>query len=367
MTNLALYRKHRPQRFSEVVGQKHIVQTLQNATEQNLLSHAYLFCGPRGCGKTTLARILAKAVNCQNLKKGEPCNACNACISINQGNALDVLEIDAASNRGIDEMRELREAIRFAPSSLTYRVFIIDEAHQLTKEASNALLKSLEEPPSHAIFILATTEANKMLATIVSRCQRFDFLKLTHEEIISSLADIAKKEGIAIEKPALQIIASHSGGALRDAVSLLDRVFTFHLGKKEGVTTQELQEILGIVDNAVLFTFTQFLIAKDAKGAIGFLGQNLEKGMDPVEFAKNILSYLRQLIIVKIDENMLETVAVGLTPEQREKLKTQTKEMPITQATQALKRFMETEQQMRYADIIQLPLELAILDICSLE
>ncbi|MBI4137984.1 MAG: DNA polymerase III subunit gamma/tau [Candidatus Wildermuthbacteria bacterium] len=370
MANLVLYRKYRPQSFSEVVGQAHIVRTLKNAVAGNLISHAYLFCGPRGCGKTTLARILAKAVNCKNIKKapddkaGEPCNACASCLEINQGRSLDFLEIDAASNRGIDEMRELREGARFAPTTLAYKVFVIDEAHQLTKDASNALLKTLEEPPSHAIFILATTETSKMISTIVSRCQRFDFLKLTHSQILACLADISKKEDTLIEEAALRVIASHSGGALRDAESLLDRVFTFHAGKKEEITAKAVQEILGIVDIEILSRFADLLSQKKASEAVEFLNANLERGMDPQEFAKNILSYLRQIIILKISPAMQETLAPGLTQEQRETLGKQAENTDMKLATRALKSFMDAEQQMRYADIVQLPLELAIIDTC---
>jgi DNA polymerase III subunit gamma/tau len=184
MANIAFYRKYRPKSFQDVIGQEHIVRTLTNAVAQDIISHAYLFSGPRGTGKTSLARLLAKAVNCANPKQGDPCNKCEACGEINAGRAMDFVELDAASNRGIDEIRDLKEGIKFSPTKLKYKVFVIDEAHQLTKEAANALLKTLEEPPPHAIFILATTEAHKMISTIASRCQRFDFHKLTAPQIV---------------------------------------------------------------------------------------------------------------------------------------------------------------------------------------
>jgi len=212
MANIVLYRKYRPKSFAEVTGQEHIVQTLKNAVEGDLLSHAYLFSGPRGTGKTSLARLLAKSANCKIFKNGEPCNKCEFCQEINSNRAIDIIEIDAASNRGIDEMRTLREGVKFAPAKLKYKVFIIDEAHQLTKEAANALLKTLEEPPAHAMFILATTEAHKMIPTIASRCQRFDFRKLTVLEIVKKLQDVAKAEEAVIDKEALQLIALNSGG-----------------------------------------------------------------------------------------------------------------------------------------------------------
>jgi DNA polymerase-3 subunit gamma/tau len=360
-TNLVLYRKYRPQSFSEVIGQDHVVQTLKNAVEGNLISHAYLFSGPRGSGKTTLARILAKAVNCKNPKKGEPDNTCAYCLEIGQGKALDFVEIDAASNRGIDEIRDLKEGIRFAPARLKYKVFVIDEAHQLTKEASNALLKTLEEPPSHAIFILATTEANRMISTIVSRCQRFDFKKLNIKEIVGRLKDIALKEKVTIEDAALEVLAAHAEGSLRDAESLLDRVLTFHQGEKAiGVTV--LQELLGIVDIHILATFVDLLQEKKTAEAIDFLNKNLEKGMDPQEFAKNLVEYLRRMLILKFNNEIKDTIAPGFTKEQQAKLVEQTKNIEGKFLTGTLKLFMQAEQDMKYANIIQLPLELAIIE-----
>ena len=360
-TNLVLYRKYRPQSFSEVIGQDHVVQTLKNAVEGNLISHAYLFSGPRGSGKTTLARILAKAVNCKNPKKGEPDNTCEYCLEIAQGKALDFVEIDAASNRGIDEIRDLKEGIRFAPARLKYKVFVIDEAHQLTKEASNALLKTLEEPPSHAIFILATTEANRMIPTISSRCQRFDFRKLSIKEIVGRLKDVAGKEKVTIEDAALEVLAAHAGGSLRDAESLLDRILTFHQGKKTiGVTA--LQELLGIVDIHILATFVDLLISKQTAEAIDFLNENLEKGMDPQEFAKNLVEYLRRMLILKFNDEIQDTIAPGFTKEQQAKLGELTKNIEGKFLTNTLKLFMQAEQDMKYANIIQLPLELATIE-----
>lgn len=366
MPNIVLYRKYRPKSFSEVTGQEHIVQTLKNAVTGDLLSHAYLFSGPRGSGKTSLARLLAKAVNCKNPKEGEPCNICDACEEINHGRAIDLIEIDAASNRGIDEMRELRQGITYAPARLTYKVFIIDEAHQLTKEAANALLKTLEEPPAHAIFILATTEAHKMIPTIASRCQRFDFRKLTVPEITGKLGEIAKAEGARIDKDALSLIALNAGGSLRDALGLLDKVLTFHsiFDTKERIEAPAVKDLLGIVDLTVIGDFIQLLTDRKAGEAIDSLNKNLEQGMDPQEFTKNLIRYLRHTLVLKINPQLDEMFASELTPEQLDRMKRQAEQFDEKLLCHIVENFMEAEQKMKYSSIIQLPLELAIVESC---
>ena len=282
MNNLVLYRKYRPQNFFDIVGQEHIVKTIANAISAGMVSHAYLFCGPRGTGKTTLARLLAKSVNCENRKEGtfEPCNKCSSCVEITEGRAIDLIEIDAASHGGIDGMRELKDGIRFGPTKSKYKIFIIDESHQLTKEASNALLKTLEEPPSHAIFILATTEIYKMIPTIISRCQRFDFRKLTLQELVGQLEKICKKEDVKIEKPALALIAVNATGSSRDALSLLDQIFAFQTTSKKEITIDDAKDLLGLVEIETVAELADFIIQKKLAEAIGFLNEVADRGMD---------------------------------------------------------------------------------------
>lgn len=367
--SLVLYRKYRPQTFSEVIGQEHIVQTLTNAISSGMISHAYLFAGPRGSGKTSVARLLAKAVNCQNLHGFNPCNQCSSCREINEGRALDLIEIDAASHRGIDEIRELRDGIRFVPTKTKYKVFILDESHQLSKDAANALLKTLEEPPGHAIFILATTEIHKMIPTIISRCQRFDFRKLILPEIIKRLEVIVEKEKARIERPALELIALNSGGSLRDAESLLDQVLTFSGIEAEGkeIKAQNIKDILGLVEIGLVSKFTDFLCQKKAREAVNFLNEIAEKGLDLQEFSNSLINYLRQAMILKITgsgeaENSLIT---GLTKEEFAKLQTQTAVFKENELQNILNLFLEAQKKMRYSPIPQLPLELAIIEFCG--
>lgn len=370
--SLVLYRKHRPQSFSEIIGQEHIVQTLTNAISAKMISHAYLFSGPRGSGKTTIARLLAKAVNCQSLTSDvqhptsnyEPCNKCSSCTEIMEGRALDLIEIDAASHRGIDEIRELRDGIRFGPTKSKYKVFILDEAHQLSKDAANGLLKTLEEPPSHAIFILATTEIHKMIPTIISRCQRFDFRKLTLAEIVSRLASLAEKEKVKVEKPALELIALNSGGALRDAEGLLDQVFTFSGELKQGETikAEAIKELLGMVDTKLVGQLFDFICQKKGAAALDFLSKTLEKGKDVQELTRALIYYLRQGLILKIAPDLQNPLITGLTGEEQQKLKSQIANFEEADLRRILKLFMETEGRMKYASIPQLPLELAIIE-----
>ena len=317
-TMQVLYRKYRPQQFKDFTAQKHVIQTLTNEIEQNKIAHAYLFSGHRGTGKTTMARLFAKAINCENRKGFEPCDKCLACKEINKGSAVDIIEIDAASNRGIDDIRALRDSIKYRPNLLKYKVLILDEAHQLSKDAANALLKILEEPPEYVVFILATTEAHKMISTISSRCQRFDFYKLTIKEIVSKLEVIARKEGIIIEKEALELIAMSADGALRDAEGILNQILNF-VSKKE-IEVKDIQEMLGIVDLSLAFEFTEFLVDRNISGAIKYLNEKVEKGLNVDEFSKTIINFLRKLLILKISKDLIDEVAVSETKETKDKL-----------------------------------------------
>ena len=369
MNNIALYRKYRPQKFSEIIGQENVVRTITNAIASDTVSHAYIFFGPRGSGKTTIARLLAKAVNCQNRKRGEfePCNKCSSCLEINDGKATDLVEIDAASHRGIDDVKELNDSLKFAPSKLKYKVFIIDECHQLSKDAVNALLKTLEEPPQYAIFILATTEIHKMIPTIISRCQRFDFRKLTLSEIVTKLEIIAKKENIKIDKNALELIASNSGGSLRDAESLLDQVFTFAktLNKDKTIAEEDIKDLLGVTDIKLISNLVDFISKKDAVKFIDFLNQSIEKNYDIQEIAKTLIYYLRQILILKINSDIINFTTARLTKEEQAKILEQVKMFSLSEIQRILDLFIEAENKMKYTSIPQLPFELAMVEFSN--
>ena len=362
----ALYRKYRPQNFAEIIGQEHVVQTLANSILAKNISHAYLFCGPRGSGKTTIARLFAKAINCESPSGVEPCNKCSSCLEIMQSKSMDFVEIDAASHRGVDDIRELREGIKFAPVKSKYKIFIIDECHQLSKDAANALLKTLEEPPSHAVFLLATTEAHKMIPTIVSRCQRFDFKRLQVAEIIKKLEFISKKENVQFDQSALSLIALNSRGSFRDAESLLDECINFS-GNSGSIKTEDIKELLGIVEVGQIADFVDLLISKNTKDSIVSLNLMADKGLDMQEFAKTLVYYLRQSLLLKINPNFLTAQNTGLSWQELEKIKQQTSTLAQKDIQNMLELFIDVENKMKYSALPQLPIELAIVNITRQE
>ncbi len=367
MSNIVLYRKYRPQKFSEVVGQEHVVKTLTNSIKGNNISHAYLLSGPRGSGKTTIARLFAKAINCENREDGfEPCNKCSSCLEIMAGNSMDLVEIDAASNTQVEGVRELIAGIKFAPVKSKYKIFIIDECHQLSKSAANALLKTLEEPPAHAIFILATTESHKMIPTILSRCQKFDFKRLQVPEIIKKLEFISKKENVKFDESALSLIALNSRGSFRDAESLLDECLSFS-GEKGIIKTEDIKELLGIVEVGEISKFVDYLVAKNTKDAIMFLNSLMENGVDLQEFTKTLVFYLRQELLLKINPSFLNLQNSGLSTAEIDKMKAQTTNLTQKDIQNMLEFFIDAENKIKFSAVTQLPLELAIINITHAE
>ncbi|RMF98503.1 MAG: DNA polymerase III subunit gamma/tau [Candidatus Schekmanbacteria bacterium] len=307
---LVLARKKRPQKFSEVIGQRHVTTTLQNAVKTGRIAHAFLLTGTRGVGKTTTARILAKALNCENGPAPEPCDECANCRAISEGSSLDVIEIDGASNRRIGEVRELREKAKFAPIQSRYKIYIIDEVHMLTTEAFNALLKTLEEPPPHVKFILATTDPNKLPPTILSRCQRYDFKTLPDNVIVEFLSKIAKDENIEIEDEALKILALSASGSVRDALSVFESIISF---SEEGkITAKIVQDILGIVDSMFLADTVQAIVNDDAQAIIKLTSQLSERGYDVDSFCEHFLKFLRDIIVISAGEDNAAGTLQGL-------------------------------------------------------
>jgi DNA polymerase III subunit gamma/tau len=357
MAAVSLYRKWRPQTFANVMGQEHITTTLQNAIRANRVAHAYLFTGPRGTGKTTTARIFAKAISCLDEDETKrPCNVCEVCVSVNEGRDLDLIEIDAASNNGVDNVRELRERIGFAPNVGRYKIYIIDEVHMLSTGAFNALLKTLEEPPAHAIFILATTEVDKLPATVLSRCQRFDFRFMPFKLLREQLAMIAEKEGAHIEPGALDLFARQAGGSMRDGISLLDQMIAYGDGT---VTLKQAQAILGSVASQSVSELTNYLIARDVPNGLNLINQTLGDGADPRQFLRETLEYLRGLLLLR---GSPDGGLLNLPAETIAEMKTQTAALPTADLLVIIKLFQQAVAQLRNAPQPQLPIEVAFVE-----
>jgi len=354
----ALYRRYRSQTFAEVIGQEPVTRTLKNAIASGQVAHAYLLAGSRGIGKTSIARIIAKAVNCTKAKDGDPCDTCESCVAIREGRFLDLIEIDAASNRGIDEMRDLREKVRFAPSMGQYKVYVIDEAHQLTNEAFNALLKTLEEPPAHVIFVLATTEAQRIPATIVSRTQRFDLRRIPHQKMVQQLAAIAKNENWQVEPAALEAISRHAQGSLRDAESILDQVATFAEGK---VRVADVDELLGATDWEETGKLFDAIADNDAAKAVGLVRALVDDGRDLRLFVRRAMDHMRALVLVRASDTLPETATESVAAV----LRKQAPRFTLDRLAKIAHRLIEAEQQLRTGEGTPLPLELALLDLTT--
>ncbi|OGN13532.1 MAG: DNA polymerase III, subunit gamma and tau [Candidatus Yanofskybacteria bacterium RIFCSPHIGHO2_02_FULL_43_15c] len=371
---MVLYRKYRPKKFAEVVGQEHVVETLQGAIKTGRLAHAYLFTGPRGTGKTSLARLLAKAVNCEKGQlrsegdeilspagRSDACAVCSSCKEVEEGRAMDLVEIDAASNRGIDEIRALREGTRFSSMNAgKYKVYVIDECHQLTKEASNALLKTLEEPPAKILFILATTEPHKVLPTIVSRVQKFDFKKLTTDQIVFKLQRVASEEKIKIVKDHLRLIARQAEGSLRDAESNLAKLIAF---RGQEIDEEAIKEVLGIIPFNFYHDFFHLVHNQKRTEALNLVSQIYESGLDLENFTKGLLDYARRILVARANPSDLNAFSVELGEDSAQKISGLAKEIDGKGILKLISALMRAQQDLKISPIPQLPLEIAITEL----
>ena len=362
MSHISFYRKWRPKTFEEIIGQERVTRTLQNAIRSNRVVHAYLFAGHRGTGKTTSARILAKALNCVHGPTPTPCNDCLNCESIGGGYSVDAIEIDAASNRGIEEIREIRDRIRLTPTEGRYKVYIIDEAHMLTTEAANALLKTLEEPPAHAVLVLVTTEPHRLPPTILSRCQRFDFRRVSQKELIARLRTIAATEGFVIEDKALTLIATSADGSVRDAESILDQLGSFSEGT---ITARDVVAVLGILEEETALRFADRIIARDAIACIDLVNQVVDAGKDVRQVLRTLLDQFRDLLVVKTGdrpESLLDT-----TENRLQALQAQAAGTTIEEILRALNILAATEAEARWSAQPRVLLEVALIRLCRPE
>lgn len=360
MSYTALYRKFRPAEFEDVKGQEHIVTTLQNQIKANRIGHAYLFCGTRGTGKTTVAKIFAKAVNCEHPVNGSPCGKCAMCKSIAAGTSMNVIEIDAASNNGVDNIREIREEVTYRPTEGKYKVYIIDEVHMLSIGAFNALLKTLEEPPEYVIFILATTEVHKIPITILSRCQHYDFKRISIETITARMQELMDTEQIEVEDKALRYIAKAADGSMRDALSLLDQCIAFYLGQK--LTYDHVLEVLGAVDTDVFSKLLRNVIGRDVAAVLDIVEELVMQGRELTQLVGDFTWYLRNLLLVKTSDNIEDVLDVST--ENMMQLKEESDMIELDMLLRYIRVFSELSGQMKYATQKRVLLEVALIKLC---
>ena len=360
MSYMALYRKFRPTEFGDVRGQDHIVTTLKNQINADRIGHAYLFCGTRGTGKTTVAKIFARAVNCEHPVDGNPCGTCAACRSIAAGTSMNVIEIDAASNNGVDNIREIRDEVAYSPTEGKYKVYIIDEVHMLSIGAFNALLKTLEEPPSYVIFILATTEAHKIPVTILSRCQRYDFRRITADTITARLQELTEKEGVETEEKALRYIAKAADGSMRDALSLLDQCIAFYLNQK--LTYDHVLDVLGAVDTEVYSKLLRMTLNRDLPGVMAEIEELVIQGRELGQFVSDFTWYLRNLLLLKSNDNLEDILDVST--ENLARLKEEALQIEDDTLMRYIRIFSELGGQIRYASQKRVQVEVAFIKLC---
>lgn len=361
MSYQALYRVWRPRTFKDLVGQSHITQTLQNALVSNKFSHAYLFSGPRGTGKTSAAKIFAQTLNCEKMPTKEPCNECAACRGILDGSISDVIEIDAASNTSVEDIRDIRDKVKYASSVVPYKVYIIDEVHMISVSAFNALLKTLEEPPSHVVFILATTEPHKIPLTIISRCQRFDFKSINNKVIVNRLHEIIEHEGVEASKEALEAVALHAEGGMRDALSILDQTISYTDG---AVETEDVLAVTGGVSQEILTDITDAMFEKDTERAMSLLDDIVQSGKDPGRFVFDFIYFLRDVLFYKTTQDLAGYMERAIITDAFKEL---TDKVDHTWVQNALMEFTECEQQIKWTNSPKVFVEITILTIASSE
>ncbi len=360
MSYTALYRKFRPSRFEDVKGQKHIVTTLQNQIKADRIGHAYLFCGTRGTGKTSVAKIFARAVNCEHPIEGSPCGECASCKALAAGAGMNVIEIDAASNNGVDNIREIVDEVSYSPAEGKFKVYIIDEVHMLSIGAFNALLKTLEEPPSYVIFILATTEVHKIPITILSRCQRYDFRRITIDTITQRLRELMEEEKITVEEKALRYVAKTADGSMRDALSLLDQCIAFHFGQE--LTYDKVLNVLGAVDTEVFSRLLRHVVDQDVTGCIGLLEEIVMQGRELMQFVTDFTWYLRNLLLLKSSDDIEDVI--DMSSDNLARLKEEAQMLEVESIMRYIRIFSELSGQIKYASQKRILVEIALIKLC---